>query len=710
MSSVDTQSIEIQKSKKCKLSDFMLFPTGQGFINNGRDIILKLYEKVFRRSLAATLQALYVRLMKLSLKTKIMLFTVIMVSGISVILVSFFLISMKRHQEYELEKWGLTLASNLASSVQYATQLQDINTLQNYLRGFMNQSTIKYAAILDQNGAILAKIDDAWLFKPDVQMFSIHQTEYNDIIPIDNSVYYNIVKPITIKSKEHLTDEQILFNKLENQHPRIDNHNDASKGEEDSYLLGVVVLGISTTDMYQKIGDMRNLSVFIALIFIVVCTIIIYCFVGRFLKPIHHLVDAAGKVAHGNLNCPVENDRFDELGKLANAFNEMTLKLKRSQEQIKEYTLDLENQITIRTGELRESEKKYRTLFEHAGNALTVISHDYTLLMMNKGFEELSGYQKHALEGKFNFLNFFQWEHQQVIREAIQRSKNLEFAVQPLNCDCIFTDHYKNIKNVNLTISLIPGTKYFLTSISDVTKIRELHKKLHRSEQLATIGKLSASIAHEIRNPLGAINTSVGILKDSLILDEQDNELMRIISEESQRLNSIICEFLQFARPNSPNFENTDINSLIKKSLLLYRNKFGNSIAIDCQFDETLPEIKVDPDQIKQVMINIILNAIDSMPNGGSLAITSKLSDHIRLGNRYIEIDFSDSGVGINEYDLKKIFQPFYSTKDQGTGMGLAICDRIIQNHNGEIKVLPRKPNGTTFSIFLPLKQIKKND
>jgi signal transduction histidine kinase len=137
--------------------------------------------------------------------------------------------------------------------------------------------------------------------------------------------------------------------------------------------------------------------------------------------------------------------------------------------------------------------------------------------------------------------------------------------------------------------------------------------------------------------------------------------------------------------------------------LLLFRDKIGNGIQKSLQLDHDLPPIVVDPNQMKQVMINIIKNSIEAMPGGGALTIITRETQN-RSGRKIVEVIFKDTGCGIDEFDLKKIFQPFYSTKEKGAGMGLAICERIIQNHGGEIKVESQIGKGAQFVVSLPSK------
>jgi len=639
----------------------------------------------------------------LSLKTKWMLFTFVFIVSFSAILVSFFIKNGNNNLKLELEKWATSLASNLANGAQYAALVKDNVALQNYLEGIMNQEEIIYSCILDDNGAILAKVDPAWMFTLKIQHLSAQTIDISEFQTIDGVVYYNIVKPITINIEDNLTDEQVLFDKMDVLISKFNDLKFRSHTPLDIKGLGTVVLGISTENLEEKLSIMRNRAISITFVIALICIAVVFWGVNKITSPIKQLVEAVRKVTQDDLSHSIENHRRDELGLLADSFNEMIVKLKKSRNKIKSYTQTLEDKISDRTRELRESEKKYRTLFEHSGTAVTVIEEDERLSMVNIEFETLSGYSRAETEGKMTFLNFLTSENRKKIKQYLEKNKNIDELGEPINYECTFIDRFGKHKNINLNMSMIPDTKKLLVSIADVTELKELQKKLIRSEKLAAIGKLSAAIAHEIRNPLGAISTSVDILKKGLNLNGQDQELMEIICEESIRLNRIITDFIQFARPKEPKFRPVDINGLIQEILLLFRDKMGNGIEKSVELTENLPLVLADPDQLKQVMINIIINVIDAMPDGGLLTVTTSHVQN-RFGNYQIGIVFKDTGCGISKPNLEKIFLPFYSTKENGSGMGLPICERIIQNHGGELKVESKSSEGTQFTIILPMK------
>jgi signal transduction histidine kinase len=229
-------------------------------------------------------------------------------------------------------------------------------------------------------------------------------------------------------------------------------------------------------------------------------------------------------------------------------------------------------------------------------------------------------------------------------------------------------------------------------------RLRSAFEQLKQSDRLAALGQLSAGIAHEIRNPLGSIKGSIEILETEIAPDNPKQEFVRIIKEETARLNSIIAEFLKFARPPKPAVEPSSLNELVLSTLMLLQKEAEHSgVEIRRHLDPALPEIKLDRDQIRQVLLNVVLNGIQAMPHGGVLEIRSTAGDK---GGAVIEI--SDNGPGMDEKDLDHIFDPFFTTKPQGTGLGLSISYQLIQNHGGRISARNNPARGMAFQIELP--------
>ena len=340
---------------------------------------------------------------------------------------------------------------------------------------------------------------------------------------------------------------------------------------------------------------------------------------------------------------------------------------------------------------VRNSEERYRTLFESAGTCLVILNRDLIFRLVNNAFERLSGYTKEELSGNMSFISFINKNEEDIVKKLNNPPESFEID---------FRSRDGLNKQIHITTTLIPGSSDILVSMVDMTRQKELEKRLFRSEELAAIGELSAGIAHEIRNPLVAITTSVNLLKEEKGLSKEGEQLLDVVKEESDHLAAIVDDFLQFARPKKPVFNKEDVNTILKDVVKKYKELYENKIKWKEEYDEQLPLIQIDRHQIHQVITNLLLNSIDAMEDGG--VVTVKTRVETKVGVPHVRISISDTGIGIPEDKIEKIFQPFYSLKEKGTGLGLSICHRIVNNHNGEIFVKSKEGRGTTFFIDLP--------
>ncbi len=226
---------------------------------------------------------------------------------------------------------------------------------------------------------------------------------------------------------------------------------------------------------------------------------------------------------------------------------------------------------------------------------------------------------------------------------------------------------------------------------------RRLEKQLDQAERLAGLGKMVASVAHEIKNPLGIVRSTAEILKNRLEKIAPGNEqLAGIIVEETSRLDRVVREFLDFARPNEARMAALEVNGIVERLLEFVKPELvTHDIRADLQLEE-IPRIAGDHDQIYQALLNIVMNSIQAMNEGGELLIKSRPA-----ANKII-LEISDSGCGMDEKVREQIFQAFYTTKSRGTGLGLAIVKNILDRHQAEIAILSTPGKGTTFAISFP--------
>jgi signal transduction histidine kinase len=238
-----------------------------------------------------------------------------------------------------------------------------------------------------------------------------------------------------------------------------------------------------------------------------------------------------------------------------------------------------------------------------------------------------------------------------------------------------------------------------------------LYEKMKERDRLAALGEMAAGLAHEIRNPLSSIKGAVQFL-DPKSLPAAEAEIMTVIVEEVNRLNTVVTEFLEYSRPLRSAFTAVSINDVLTKTMkLLQGHEMPADIDVALDLAGELPQIRCDADQLKQVFINLALNAAQAMPKGGTLSITTRqprasewrFQDEVpRAIGDQVEIRFADTGEGIPEDVRSHIFVPFYTTKKKGTGLGLAICQRIVKNHGGTIEVESKSGGGTKFILRLP--------
>ncbi|HET7500748.1 MAG TPA: ATP-binding protein [Kofleriaceae bacterium] len=244
-----------------------------------------------------------------------------------------------------------------------------------------------------------------------------------------------------------------------------------------------------------------------------------------------------------------------------------------------------------------------------------------------------------------------------------------------------------------------------------VIESSQAYERVKERDRLAALGEMAAGLAHEIRNPLGAIKGAAQLLITSdgappAAAPGETAELLEIIVEEANRLNNVVTRFLDYARSERPGREGAgmvDLNQVVRKTVQLLQQDLHRSIEVRVRIDEMLPSIAGDPESLMQVFLNLGQNALQAMPDGGTLEILTTRRRRSRLGyGQFAEVRFRDTGIGIPRDKLKKLFIPFYTTKQKGTGLGLAISHRIINQHGGTIEVRSTLGQGSTFSVFLP--------
>jgi two-component system sensor histidine kinase PilS (NtrC family) len=312
----------------------------------------------------------------------------------------------------------------------------------------------------------------------------------------------------------------------------------------------------------------------------------------------------------------------------------------------------------------------------------------------NPAAQEATGHNLAQVQGR-PWRDVFNWHPDRPLDMQDDGAANMRFEVE-----CTRADGNRLVLGMTLSPLQEQGRTTGMVGVfKDLTQIRDLEEEMRRKDWLASLGEMSAGMAHEIRNPLGALAGAMQMLRKDLHADETSQRLMDIAIREATRLDTIITEFLQYARPPALNLGEHDLNKLLAETLDLVQHeaRTRTNIRIEAKSSPDALVGQVDQDQLKQVFWNLATNAFDAMPNGGQLTIST--------GCRsidVIEISFQDTGEGISKKNLDNIFLPFFTTKKQGSGLGLAAVHRIVDLHGGWIKVESREREGSRFVVCLP--------
>ncbi len=344
--------------------------------------------------------------------------------------------------------------------------------------------------------------------------------------------------------------------------------------------------------------------------------------------------------------------------------------------------------------DLEESEQKYRSIFEDSINGLILWDNQYRIMDINCAGKKLFGLPKEKIIGRLIYEPFINHKKQMLeIKKHVEQVIDNGKYTSTITFECM--DGKTRHIEVNSKVEIVSGLNF--TVIVDSTEKIEMQEQLRKSDTLSVIGELAAGIAHEIRNPMTALKGFIQLLEGSI--KEEHSMYYQVITTELSRIDSIINEFLLISKPQAIRFQKKDINQIMKETVdFLNAQAVLYNVQFVANYDEGLPPIYCEPNQLKKVFINIIKNAIEVMPNGGNITIMINNN-----GDNQIHIAIQDEGMGIAKEKIKRLGEPFYTTKDMGTGLGLMVSYRIIEEHKGSILIESEEGKGTTFHINLPI-------
>ncbi|OGO77416.1 MAG: hypothetical protein A2Y23_08420 [Clostridiales bacterium GWB2_37_7] len=464
------------------------------------------------------------------------------------------------------------------------------------------------------------------------------------------------------------------------------------KGYKTGEYQWYLVVEEPTAEAFEVMKQLRNYTILVVLSSICILFILSIIMSQAITGPIKRLVEETQNAAESNIRQNIQIYSNDELGTLARSFNIMQSNLKSMMQQVLEKSGE--------AASLEEIRQYADKIFENVPSAILTIDNTGKITTFNLVAAKLTGLHQEDIVG-----------------EGIERQfpdsikPIIKLLQDSLEKGVIYIKHITDITNASgAIIPILIDTSIQKDSLGNtigaigifrsVKEIQQFEESITRAKNLTSLGELSAGMAHEIRNPLTSIKGYAQYIKSELT---DKPELLSDVSTiicEVDRLNGIIDRFLIFARPNHPELQSEDINSLLRRVLELYNREIPSNIRLIINFED-LPIVSIDADQMEQVILNILMNAVQAMPDGGELGIKTRYLKQFGLA----EIIIADTGLGISPQNYDKIFEPFFTTKNKGTGLGLAICSRIVENHKGFIEVSSTQGEKTEFIIRLPVNE-----
>lgn len=345
---------------------------------------------------------------------------------------------------------------------------------------------------------------------------------------------------------------------------------------------------------------------------------------------------------------------------------------------------------------LSENQQRYQSLFEYNPDMVYMVDLNGNLTNANTQFERITGQSRSSYMGK-PILDFVLKKDQQqvkdVFHEVIRTGKAQN--IQEIEIS------RSNGKHIILTCTIVPmmiddQIVGVIGYVKDITQMKETEERLKRTEKLSVVGELAASVAHEIRNPLTSLKGFVQLMEGD---DPTRQMYYKVMLDELDRINEIVSEFLMLAKPQKLVFKQTDLAHILKSVMSLLEsqaNLYGVEMSLEIK--RALPLIECEPNQLKQLFINIIKNSIEASSRNVNVILDMKDS-------QYVSVKVEDNGCGISEERMKHLGEPFYSSKEKGTGLGLTVSYRILESHKGRIQFESKKEEGTVVEVLLPFKK-----
>jgi PAS domain S-box-containing protein len=584
---------------------------------------------------------------------------------------------------------------------QYIMENQEPFTSRLYMSRVLDQPHFVLAAPVTSNGRLVGLVAAGIPLKEMKDEIGKTESTFSGGIWVVDSYGSIIVNPYTELMDNEITSMEHVLIEVDGQ--KTDMYDFLTEGKDGTgivtregksfYVAATFVEGANLavlleqeedvlySEAYGVVNDMK----FIALIIIAVGFVLGFILSRGITNPLNGLVDSVRKWSSGE-GMSIKTDRKDEIGELASTFKEMAVNLDRKVEEL--------NNSVIRE---KETRRYLDNILMSAGSGIIVVDHTDRITMFNRAAQVISGYQDNEVLNKdyHVFSKMIQCDIESIIEgltkggiEIMQKEVSL-LSDYGRSIPCrIVCSRVRNEGNEKIGYILL---------ISDLEVIKKMEEELKREDRLSIIGEFSSSIIHDIGNPLAGLNNLLDLYRSEMTDQEEKEEILGLIGDEIEELNEIVLSFLSFIRDSESKDLDIDVNHLVQEAVNIMRAEMINrDIKVRFLSDSDLIYANIDRRNFKQAIINILKNAIQAIGENGHIDID------IFDGEMETRIRIKDDGIGMKEDELDKIFEPFYTTKKDGTGLGLSSAYKTVRDNNCKIEVSSEYGEGTEFVIAIP--------
>jgi PAS domain S-box-containing protein len=577
----------------------------------------------------------------------------------------------------EVERRGEVLARGLAATSHAPLLFYNFTALEQNVARVATEADVVYAIVLDSDGKVAAH--------------SAHAERVGLVLP--GAVDREAAAAAVPRTQETIADTGEAI------------YDFSVPVVVDNQKWGTVRIGLSKRRMDAEIQETRWELGALTLAMLVLGGAAAFLVARKISRPMQELAAGAVAISRGDLNQRIEPATHDEIGRLAIAFNHMAIQLLQQRTALE----DANGELRRRFDQVADLKTYTDNILSSLTSGIVTVDLEGRVVSVNPAAELMTGFFSGEVTGRYCTEVF---AHTTELGEALMETLTTRTAM----AGRALTLRRRNGRALSVELSTSPlkgGEGKDLGVIAvlrDLTVVRELEHRLRRSDRLAALGGMAANLAHEIKNPLTALLPFSRRLARKFDDPGFREKFLSVVPRELERINGIVEGLLELSRPTRLQFQPHRVPTLVERVLELYANQIEQAaVRVTREYARDLPAVWVDQEALYQALVNLVTNALDAMSQGGHLTVRAGWTDAAELmlpgrpARRRVKIEVEDTGFGITTANSERVFTPFFSTKQTGTGLGLALTHKIIEDHGGSIDFRPAPGGGTIFRIILPL-------